>query len=186
MICTVFVLPGEAVAVAEEALPQQGVYMDERGFIRAQFLGLAVLDKYRKVVSVKPFVKREFSLKAGMLAEGVVVSVSEEMAIVKLYSANGEKIMGAVGLLHISQISSDYVADMYEYVKPSDILRVRVLNSSPPYLVSTKESSTGVIVAWCSTCGHELYLHSGEVLVCRNCGNRERRKVAVGYMLVQR
>lgn len=181
-----FVLPGEMVAVAEEAIPQQGVYMDERGFIRAQFAGVAVLDKYRKVVSVKPFARREFSLKAGMLAEGVVAIVVEDMAIVKLYSADSGKILGAVGLLHISQISSDYISDMYEYLKPSDIVRVRVLNSSPPYLVSTKEPSTGVILAWCSNCGRELYLQSGDSLVCSSCGSREKRKVAVGYMLIQR
>lgn len=181
-----FVIPGEAVAVAEEAIPQQGVYIDDKGYIRAQFAGVVLFDKYRKTILVKPVSKREFSLRAGSVAEGKVVSVSEDVALVRIYSANGNKIMGAIGLLHISQISSEFINDIYDYVKPSDIIRARVLNSSPPYLLSIKEPSMGVILAYCSGCGRELYFHSGEYLVCKNCGRREKRKTTPGYVFVLR
>lgn len=179
-----YVVPGEVVAVIEEALPQQGVYVDDRGFIRAQVAGIAVLDKYKKTVRVKPVSKCEFSLKPGSVAEGVVTNVTEELAVVRIYSADGARIQGAIGLLHISQITNEFVRDIYEYIKPSDVVRARVLNGNPPYILSTKEPAMGVIQAYCSKCGRELYLAPSGILVCRNCGYQERRKVAVGYLLL--
>ncbi|MGC8982537.1 MAG: exosome complex RNA-binding protein Csl4 [Desulfurococcaceae archaeon] len=181
-----YVVPGEAIAVEEEALPQQGVYVDQKGFLRSYVVGIAQLDRYKKVAQVKPVVKREFSLKPGCVAEGVVTGVGEDYALVKLYSnSKGERI-NAIGILHISQISSEYISDILDYIRPSDIVRAKVLNSSPPYLLSTKDPSTGVILAYCGSCGKELYLTTGGVLVCINCGRREKRKTAVGYLLVSR
>ncbi|MEM0198681.1 MAG: exosome complex RNA-binding protein Csl4 [Desulfurococcaceae archaeon] len=181
-----FIVPGENIAVIEEAIPTSGVYVDEKGYIRALFAGTALLDKYRKTAGVKPLSKREFSLKPGSIAEGVVTSVSEDVAVVRIYSANGSRILGAIGLLHVSQLTSEFVVDIYEYIKPSDLVKAKVLNAHPPYILSTREPSLGVLLAHCGNCGRELYLMPSGILRCNNCGNHERRKVAVGYMLVSR
>ncbi|MEM4488187.1 MAG: exosome complex RNA-binding protein Csl4 [Desulfurococcaceae archaeon] len=180
-----FVVPGDIIGVEEEAIPLHGVYVDRAGFIRALTAGVAVVDKYRKTAYVKPFNRRELLLRHNSLVEGVVVSVSEDNALVRIYSSGGSKV-DAIGLLHISQISNEYVPDIYGFIRPSDVLKARLLNSTPPYILSTKEPSAGVIFASCSSCGYPLYLSKQGILVCRNCGNHEKRKLAVGYVLVMR
>lgn len=179
------VLPGEPVAVEEEAIPVAGVYVSGDGYLRSMVVGLATLDKYRKTVQVKPVGRRELVIKQGSLVEGVVVNVSEDVAIVKIYSAENYRT-NAIGLLHISQISSEYVADIHEYVKPSDIIRAKVLNSMPPYLLSIREPIAGVILAYCSHCGNYLYMQASGSLKCKGCGGQEKRKTAVGYLYTLR
>jgi len=179
-----FVLPGEIVCVEEEALPSGYVYNDGRGYLRSYVVGVAVLNKYKKTVSVKPLVKRGLTLKQGVIVEGLVFSAHEDVAVVRIYRADSVRV-DATGLLHVSQISSEYVTDMQDYVRPSDTVKARVLNSTPPYLLTIKEPQLGVIHAYCGSCGEELYLTSTGVLTCNNCGRVEKRKVAVGsYLLV--
>lgn len=180
-----FVVPGEPLAVEEEALPVAGAYTSRDGYVRAMIAGSATLDKYRKVLYVKAAVKRELLLRPGALVEGVVVSVSSDVAVVKLYGVDNVKI-NATGLLHVSQIASECVVDIHDYVRPSDVIKAKVLNSTLPYLVSIKEPITGVILAYCSNCGNVLYLHSAGYLKCKNCGRQEKRKIAVGYLYVLR
>lgn len=179
------VTPGERVGVEEEALPTSGVYVDKKGNIRSLYVGRAILDVYKKTISVKPFIKRDLTLKQGAVVEGRVMSTSDEIAVIRIYSHENNRV-DAVGLLHISQISSEYVKDINDYVKPGDIIKAKVINSSVPYLLTTREPSLGVIYAQCSNCGSTLYLHSSGYLTCKTCGNQEKRKVAVGYLYVLR
>lgn len=179
------VIPGEPLAVEEEVLPINGAYINRDGYIRSMFIGKVILDRYKKTLHVKPLVKRDLTLKQGSIVEGLVTNLSEEVAFIKIYNADNNKV-SAIGLLHISQVSSDYVREIYDYIRIGDIVRAKILNSSAPYLLTTKEPSTGVILAQCSSCGGALYLHSAGHLVCRNCGKQERRKVAVGYLYVLR
>jgi len=179
-----FVLPGEIVCVEEEALPSGYMYNDGKGYLRSHIVGVAVLNKYKKTASVKPLAKRGLTLKQGVIVEGLVFSVHEDVAVVRIYRADNARV-NATGLLHISQISSEYVTDMQDYVRPSDTVKARVLNNTPPYLLTIKEPQLGVIHAYCGSCGEELYLTSTGILTCNNCGRVERRKVAVGsYLLV--
>lgn len=182
---TSFVIPGEPIAVEEEAIPVAGVYASGDGYLRSMVIGLAVLDKYKKVLQVKTATRRDLTIRQGSLVEGLVQNVSEDVALIKIYSAENTR-SDAIGLLHVSQISSEYVVDMYDHVRPSDILKARVLNSTPPYLLSIREPVTGTILAYCSSCGHVLYLHTSGSLVCKNCGRQEKRKIAAEYLYVLR
>jgi len=180
-----FVLPGEPVAVEEEAMPVAGVYASRDGYLRSMVIGSVVFDKYKKVLQVKIPTKRGMSIKQGSIVEGLVLNVTEDVALVKIYGVDSNRVE-AFGLLHISQLSTEYVTDIYEYVKPSDIIKARVLNSTPPYLLSIKEPTMGVILAHCSFCGNSLYLHTSGTLVCKACGRQEKRRVAVGYLYALR
>lgn len=180
-----FVVPGEKLAVEEEAIPMTGVYPSGDGYLRSMIVGQMIIDKYKKIVHVRPAFKRELTLRPGSVVEGVVITVSDEIAVVKVYSAENNRV-SAVGLLHISQVSGEFVPEIHECIRPSDIIRAKVLNSFPPYLLSMKEASMGVILAYCSNCGEVLKLHTSGALFCRNCGRQEKRKVAVGYIYVQR
>lgn len=166
-------------------MPLSGVYVDKAGYIRSLITGLATVDRYRKTANVRPLIRRELLLRQGSTVEGVVVSVFEDNALIRIYSSSGGKV-NAIGLIHVSQIASEYVTDIYGFIKPSDIVRARVLNSIPPYILSIKEPAMGVILAYCSSCGFPLYLSKQGTLVCKNCDKHERRKLASGYLLATR
>lgn len=180
------VTPGDVIGVEEEAIPVNGAYIDKNGYIRSNILGLVLLDKYKKTVSVKPLVKRVITIPKNTIVEGIVVSATDELAVVKIYHSDIGTIHPAIGLLHISQVSETYVHSLLDYVKPSDVIKAKILTSTSPYLLSIKEPSTGVILAHCSYCGAPLYLKPGGTLTCRNCDRTENRKIAVGYMYVLR
>ena len=179
-----FVVPGDAICIEEEALPGDYVSSDGKGYLRSSVIGIAVLNKYRKIASVKPLVRKKLTLRQGVVVEGWVYSVHEDVASVKIYRADNIRV-NAIGLLHISQISGEFVTDIHEYVRPSDFIRAKTMSNTPPYLLTIKEPQLGVIYAYCGFCGEELYLTSTGVLVCKNCGRVEKRKIAVGgYLLI--
>lgn len=176
-----FVTPGEPLAVEEEAIPASGVYISRDGYLRSMIVGKATLDRYKKILHVKPVVRRDLTIRQGVIVEGLVINTSEDVAFVKIYSAENNKV-NAIGLLHVSQVSSDYIRDINEYIRIGDIVKAKVINTNTPYLLTVKEPLTGVILAQCSNCGSILYLHSAGYLVCKNCGKQEKRKVAAGYL----
>ena len=60
-------------------------------------------------------------LKQGTTVEGKVKSVAPFGAFVELEG-------GSVGLVHISEVSLDYVQNINDYLKPGDIVKVRVVS----------------------------------------------------------
>ena len=174
------VLPGEIVGVEEEAIPVNGIYVDKRGYLRASIIGTLQLDRFKKTINIRPVNKRILqAVRQGSIVEGIVINQTDEIALVRIYRVDENRVV-AIGILHISQLASEYVQDIYSYIKPSDIIKARVLNNIPPYVLSIKEPSTGVIAAQCSNCGSRLYTTLQGTLVCKNCGNQEKRKTVVG------
>ncbi|QOR94418.1 exosome complex RNA-binding protein Csl4 [Thermosphaera chiliense] len=178
------VVPGEALGVEEEALPVQGVYVDKKGYLRALVVGTVVMDKLKKTITVRPANKRELGLRPGILVEAIVLSVSDDIAVLNIYNANGAPVDFS-GILHVTQVSSEYVKTMWDVLRPGDIVRARVINSTIPYQVSIKDPGLGVIAAKCSVCGEVLY-KAGDKLQCTSCGSVETRRIGVGYLYVLR
>ncbi|MEM0378092.1 MAG: exosome complex RNA-binding protein Csl4 [Thermosphaera sp.] len=178
------VLPGEVLGVEEEALPLQGVYVDRHGYLRSLIIGTAFMDKLRKTILVRPINKRELGLKPGMVVEAIVTSLSDDIAILNIYNANGMPVDFS-GILHITQISSEYVRSMWDVLRPGDIIKARVINSNVPYQVTIKDPGLGVIMARCTNCGEVLY-KVGEKLKCLSCKSEESRRIGVGYVYILR
>jgi exosome complex component CSL4 len=178
------VVPGEALGVEEEALPVQGVYVDKQGYLRALVVGTVVMDKLKKTIMVRPANKRELGLRPGALVEAIVVSMSDDIAVLNIYNANGVPVDFS-GILHVTQVSSEYVKTLWDVLRPGDIVRARVINSFIPYQVSIKDPGLGVVAARCSVCGDLLY-KAGEKLHCASCGSIENRRIGVGYVYVLR
>uniref|UniRef100_A0A7C2BKF6 Exosome complex component Csl4 n=1 Tax=Thermosphaera aggregans TaxID=54254 RepID=A0A7C2BKF6_9CREN len=178
------VVPGEELGVEEEALPAQGVYVDKKGFLRALVVGTAVMDKLKKTVMVRPANKRELGLRPGTLVEAIVVSMSDDIAVLNIYNANGVPVDFS-GILHVTQVSTEYVKTMWDVLRPGDIVRAKVINSAIPYQVTIKDPGLGVIAAKCSVCGGILY-KAGDKLQCASCGGVESRRIGVGYVYVLR
>jgi S1 RNA binding domain protein len=59
------------------------------------------------------------ALKPGSIVEGKVVNITKFGAFVE--------VEGEIGLLHISEISSNYVKDVSEYLKENDMIKVKVV-----------------------------------------------------------
>lgn len=177
------VVPGERLGVEEEAIPLQGVYVDEKGFLRALLVGLSVFDRYRKNISVKP-VKNIDIVRQGAIVEARVEAVFEDIAFLRIYSVEGRRV-DLTGVLHVSQATSEYTQSLYEVVKPGDYVRARILNNQLPYQLTIKEPGLGVVEAYCGICGGRLF-KSDTRLVCKSCGNIESRKTSLNYLYVLR
>lgn len=178
------VIPGEALAVEEEALPILNAYVNGDGYIRTMVVGRPTFDKYKKTLFVRPAPKRDLLLKAGAYVEAQVVGLSEDIAFLRIYLADGLKVR-ATGVLHISQASETRIDTLYDILRPGDVIRARVLKSSMPYQLTIKEPGLGVIESRCAVCGAPLY-KAGNSLVCRICDNTENRPVGAGYVFILR
>lgn len=174
-------VPGEYLAVIEEFLPGPGAYeFDYR--LRAAVIGQVVRDRINKVVSVRPF-KVPTLPQQGAIVIAVIAEVREDFAKSRIYIVNNSPLKYPfTGVLHVTQIAerAGEVKQIYEYLKIGDIVRAKVLNRTPPYLLSIRDPKLGVVLASCSKCGTTLKL-SGDRLICPQCGNIEKRKIAQGY-----
>ncbi|MGC8953522.1 exosome complex RNA-binding protein Csl4 [Desulfurococcus amylolyticus] len=177
------VMPGEPLAVEEEALPLQGAYIDEKGLVRSQVFGLKVFDRYKKQVYVRQ-VKNIELIKPGTIVEAYVEAVTDELAFLKIYSIEGQRVE-ASGIIHVSQASNEFTQSLLGAIRPGDFVKAKVLNNSIPYQLTIKEPGLGVIEAYCSVCGSLLY-KSNDKLVCNTCGNIEKRKTSLNYIHVSR
>jgi S1 RNA binding domain protein len=63
------------------------------------------------------------SIEVGSIVEGKVTGITRFGAFVELEN-------GKTGLVHISEVADAYVKDIHDYLKPSDIVKVKVINMS--------------------------------------------------------
>lgn len=176
-----FVVPGDQLGVIEEFMPGSGTYV-EAGVIHSKVTGRTLLDMLNRKVSVYPLIHGVSVPKVGSIVVGQVSVVQNKSAILRI-SKIGKKLLSGnfTGILHISDVSLDYVETMYDVCKPGDIMRAKVISTmNRTHHLSTSEKNLGVIYAFCSQCGHILTLER-RGLRCPNCGKIEKRKTASDY-----
>jgi exosome complex component CSL4 len=179
------VLPGEQVSTSEELLPGDGTF-EENGIIRASRLGTYFVDDKHKKVIVKPLTSIPIEIKKGNIVLAIVNSVRSNMVIADVIHVIGKKraVSGDTnGTLRVSEISSGYVKDPATEFAPGDIIRAKVTQVKPSIQLATKDRDLGVIKSMCSKCRHSL-IRRGNMLECENCGNKEKRRYASDYGLV--
>lgn len=181
------VRPGDVLGVIEEYAPGTGVFTDDDGLLRSSVAGLAVFDLNHKTVHVKPLKDLKFP-KAGSSVLGVVTSLKHDSVSVELYgmlslsptvSWVGELYGILSGFIPISQVSAEFVKDLYEYFRPGDVIIARTLNSSNPYQLSTKQPQYGVVYTLCSYCLKPMEPITQKTLKCPSCGRVETRKISI-------
>ncbi len=177
------VTPGDELGVEEEYFTGPGTYINGKGYIRSQLVGSVKIDVVNRRIIVthakgKPRIPRQ-----GDIVVGVVESVTNDLAFIDIVSIEGAmaKNTDFTGVLHISQVSREYIETMYDALRPGDVVRARVLNSMNPYQLTIKEPNLGVIAAFCSKCGSMLK-KKDDRLICPACGSVEKRKVSLLYM----
>ncbi|WP_048092232.1 exosome complex RNA-binding protein Csl4 [Geoglobus acetivorans] len=172
-----FVLPGDFLGYAEEYMPGKGVY-EEDGKLFAATAGKVRIEE--KTISVET-VKEIPELGKDDVVIGRVVDTRNSFAMVEIARKRGsERALRHYdrALLHISNMSKDYMKNVDDAVKYWDIVVARVIDNS--LRLSIKEKDLGVVRAICSKCGSRLEVEKDK-LKCPECGNVEKRKVSANY-----
>ncbi len=176
-----FVVPGDRLGVIEEFSPGQGTFV-EKGKIHAKISGRTLLDLQNKKVSVYPLVRGATMPRVGSIVIGQVSGLQNKTAAIRLFKIGNEQVSGAfTGLLYISDISMSYVESIHDACRSGDIVRAKVISDkNRVFHLSTKEKNLGVLYAFCSRCGHTLQQKRYK-MACPDCGNIEKRRIALDY-----
>ena len=178
---TNLVLPGDAIAAAEEYEAGEGTY-EKDGHIYAAMPGVLQLDSQNFVARVRPF-NPLAELKVGDVVYGVIGDIRSSMAEANVAAVHGSKreITGETeGAIHVSKISSEYIEDIRDAFHLGDIVRAKVIQAKPSLQLTTAEPNLGVVKAMCSRCRGPLEL-KGRDLWCPRDETSERRKIAADY-----
>jgi len=175
------VFPGEKLAVIEEYNDGPGTYQEE-GEIRSTEIGETKLDSERRAVFIKKATPEVITPERGMEIIAEVGSVARKDARIDIFMIDGHHIHPSYsGVIHISDISRDYVKNIDIALKSGDIIKGKLVNVVNRLNQTSLEGSEyGVIYAYCSRCGGVLEMKQNK-LVCPDCGRIERRKTAKSY-----
>ena len=174
-------LPGDEVAIAEEYISGEGTY-EKDGKVYASAVGELDLDpreKLAKVVLDNPPVV----LSEGDVVIGEVTDTKPAMAIVSIIAQEGNKrsvSSETLASIHVSKLSSSYVEDAGDVMRPGDLIRATVIQAEPSVQLSTAGPHFGVIRALCGRC-REPMEKKGHHLYCEHCDRTEDRKIADDY-----
>jgi exosome complex component CSL4 len=180
------VRPGEPLAVLEEFEPGPGAYVDNKGIVRAAVTGIVEYDKIMRIVRVNPL-RHPKMPRVGSEVVALVTSVRSDVVFIEIL---GEVSLKGVprflyeysstyaGAIAIGNISEEYVNDINDYYRVSDIILAKVISSIPPFHAETKEPMYGVIYARCARCGRLLEPVNNRTMRCPYCGHVEKRKVS--------
>lgn len=179
-----FVMPGDFLSTTEEFVPDEGVYEEENG-VYSSVTGVVLKDADSKKISVHPKTATPSELKKGDIIIGRISQIRGQIANVEIGVVRGnedrEVPFSGDAIIHISNISQDYVEEVEDELKPADIIRARVVNIGKESVkLSVVDDSLGVLVAHCSEC-RSLLEKEDSKLTCDNCGNTETRKIANDY-----
>ena len=175
------VFPGDELAVIEEFLQGPGSY-EQDGVVRSSELGQARLDLDKREVEVSKRTKKLILPLEGLDIVGEVGAVQRRMANVDVFIIDGLEIVTPyTGVIHISNVSSDYVKDMGLAVRSGDLVKAKIINTKNRIVqLSIEGADYGIVYAFCSRCGATLE-HRKTRLHCPRCERVERRKVAKTY-----
>lgn len=175
------VFPGEQLAIIEEFMDGDGTYIEE-GHVRSEELGKVHHDWERREVEVDKKTPSPILPAEGMTAIAEAGSVARRDARVDIFMLDEKHVYPTIsGVIHISDVSKDYVKNMDLAVRSGDVLKAKVINTKNNLnQLSMEGTDFGVIYAHCSRCGEIMERHQGR-LKCPTCGRVERRKVAKSY-----
>ena len=176
------VFPGTRLAVTEEFLGGPGTYSTEN-HIFASVTGHVVINLEKHEISVMPKVKMAPVPKVGDIFIGGVVNLSRQMVTIAVNFINNVEVYPTYTLiLHVSQVSREYVETAEELLRHGDAVRGKILDAKTiPLQGSLIGSQMGVIFASCTSCGTKLNKIGRDKLKCPECSRIEKRKTAIDY-----
>lgn len=178
---TAILVPGDAISTTEEFTAGEGTY-EENGKVISANIGTAEIDSNERVVRVKP--KNPVAIiKERDVIIGTVNDVRGGIATIgvsKVVGKEREISSETNATIHISKISDNYINDIGRELRIGDIIRAKVIQTSPSLQLSTQGENFGVLKALCMKCRTPLKRKNNE-LFCNNCERVETRKITNDY-----
>ncbi len=176
------VFPGTRLAVTEEFIGGQGTYT-EGNLIYAAVAGKVSINIERHEISVMSKPTTAVIPRNGDIVIGGVVNASRQMITVSINYVNNREIYpNYTMVIHVSQLSKEYLDTVDEAVCLGDIVRAKVIDSKTiPLQGSLIGSQLGVILAKCSRCGSQLDKIGRNKLKCKECSYFEKRSTTIDY-----
>lgn len=177
---SVFVMPGDEVAVEEEYAAGEGTYAED-GTVYAAQVGYLSLDDDECVASVR-CANPPNVLKKGDIVYAVVADIRNTMATADVVGKEGsDKNVGGetYATIHVSKISPKYTDDVSKELRKGDYIRAVVTETKPSLQLSTKDKHLGCIRVLCSKCKTPMVKDKrGEGVYCQECRYAMPRKLA--------
>ncbi len=176
------VLPGTRLAVTEEFIGGFGTYSEDN-YVYSSVTGIVVIDLERHEISVLSKPKAAVIPKINDIVLGTVVNVSRQMTTVSVSYVNNRLIYPSYTMvIHISQLSKEYLDTADDAVCISDIVRAKVIDAKTiPLQGSLIGSQLGVVLASCSICGSSSDKIGRNKIKCSECSNIGQRKTTIDY-----
>lgn len=176
------VLPGDALAFAEEFLPGSGTF-DDGTYLRAARFGKFEVDSKDMRAAVVPATSIPSVVKVGDFIFGKITMLKPSMAGVEVLHVEGDTrgVAGDTnGTLHVSKISNRYVQDVSREYRLGDIIRAGVVETKPSIQLSTDHERCGAILCLCLRDRFPLK-KVGKGLECPVCLKKDARNTAPDY-----
>ncbi len=175
------VFPGEKLAVIEEYNDGNGTYQED-GEVRSSEIGVTGYNEMHRALVVKKKTPKVIVPEEGMVIFAQVGSVARKDARIDIFGLDGTLIHPSYsGVIHISDMSQDYLKNIDMAVRSGDIVKGKLVNTKNRLnQTSMRGQEFGVIYAFCSRCGGLLLKKEGK-LICEACERMERRKTASTY-----
>ena len=175
-------LPGEHIAVIEEAEPQGDYYVDGEGVIRAAKVTTVIFDIDKRVVSLDGIALRSRPPEKGDIIIGVIEdSLPEDMQRMRVYKINGRESNARFTAI----ILGDKRKTRGPPSKIGDIVRAKVVTRvDGMILASIADKDLGVLWTRCSRCGGGVVRRRENTIRCTRCGYVDRRKLAPDFMSI--
>lgn len=183
MTSSIFVMPGDEVAIEEEYAAGEGTFA-ENGTVYASQVGYLTLDDNDCTASVQSPNPPNI-LKKGDVVYAVVADIRKTMATADVIAKEGsDKTVGGetYATIHVSKISPKYTDDVDRELRKGDFIRAVVTETRPSLQLTTKDQHLGCIRALCSKCKTEMVVSkNGDGLFCPECRYAMPRKLADDY-----
>ncbi|NPE28140.1 exosome complex RNA-binding protein Csl4 [Methanococcoides sp. SA1] len=178
----VLVMPGDIIGTTEEFEAGANTY-NVRGDIHSLATGFVMVNKKRRMMSVKPTTSMPPTIKKGDILIGTVVNVRDSMALVQIEGIKGvvdrQFIKPGIAAIHVSNVKESYVKEMSKEFAVADVVKAKVINLENMRM-TTSGKELGVMVSTCANCGSTLK-KDDQVLKCPECGRTETRKISSDY-----
>jgi exosome complex component CSL4 len=175
------VYPGDEVGEAEEFLAGPGTYVEDHKILAAQ-VGELIFDEKEFMVSVKPE-KPMNDIKDGDIVIATVDDLKSSMVTldVQRIEHRDQIVTGEThAAIHVAKCSQDYVRELEDVYRITDVVRARVIQAKPSIQLDTRDDDLGVIKARCHVCRQPLVLKDRR-LWCEEDERYEDRKVSTRY-----
>ena len=176
------VLPGTRLAVTEEFLGKEGTYT-EKNYIYSAVAGKVVIDLERHEISVLAKPQSTSIPKIGDIVIGSIVNVSRQMTTVSVSYINNRIVLPSYTMvIHVSQLSKEYLETADDAVCLADIVRAKIIDAKTiPLQGSLIGSQLGVVLASCSQCGAKVEKIGRNKLKFSECSYIQKKKTTIDY-----